>query len=176
MTDPFKAPAPGFDDPLGLLMACHERILGHCETLDKLPAHWAAHGCDDELRQAAKRIHHYFSTAGKLHHQDEEEDLFPRVVRTSIKIAETVHRLRQEHQRMDAAWQALEPLLARPQRIEDEAGFAALCSEFTALYRQHIQTENAFFLDKVQHLLSSQQLKDIGKTMAARRRVEPESW
>ncbi len=27
-------PAPGFDDPLGLLRACHERILGHCRICD----------------------------------------------------------------------------------------------------------------------------------------------
>ena len=27
---------PGFDDPLGLLRACHDRMLAHCELLESL--------------------------------------------------------------------------------------------------------------------------------------------
>lgn len=169
------ASAPDFTDPLGLLLACHGRMLGFCDTLDKLPAHLTAQGCDDDAKQAMKRIHHYFSTAGKLHHEDEEKDVFPRLVRTSLKIAEAIHHLRQDHTHMESAWSALEPLLARPGRIEDIDGFATLCQRFSTLYRAHIVVENAFFNDKAQHLLSSDMLKQIGRTMAERRNVNPAS-
>ncbi|MEJ2436054.1 MAG: hemerythrin domain-containing protein, partial [Pseudolabrys sp.] len=169
MIDPFNQTAPSFDDPLGLLMACHARMLGHCETLLKLADHLAEHGCDDEARQAARRIHTYFSTAGRDHHEDEEQDVFPRVARTSIKVAEVLHGLRQDHKRMDALWHRLEPLMAKPGAIEDIGALRALAEEFAALYRAHIATENAFIRDKLQHLLSEAQLREIGQSMAQRR-------
>lgn len=165
--------APDFGDPLGLLFACHERMLGFCATLEKLPPHLAEQGCDDALRQTAKRIHQYFSTAAKLHHEDEEHDVFPRLVRTSLQIAEVIHRLRQEHTQMGTLWTELEPLLARPQTIEDIDAFAGLCQRFATLYRAHITAENAFFNDKAQHLLSRDALREIGRAMAERRHVDP---
>ena len=42
--------APDFDDPIGLLLACHNKILSHCETLEQLPAHLVSHGPDEEAR------------------------------------------------------------------------------------------------------------------------------
>jgi len=175
MTDPFKKPAPSFDDPLGMLMACHERILGHCETLLKLPDHMAEHGCDDEARQATRRIHTYFSTAGRDHHEDEEEDIFPRVDNSSTEVAEVIDGLRQQHRRMDTLWNTLEPLLAKPDGIEDIDGLRALAEEFAALYREHIGIENEFIRDQLRHLLSEAQLREIGRSMAQRRNVDPQS-
>lgn len=175
MIDPFKKPAPSFDDPLGMLMACHERILGHCETLLKLPDHLAENGCDDEAREAARRIHTYFSTAGRDHHEDEEQDIFPRVVRSSLEAAEVIGGLHQQHLRMDELWNTLEPQLARPDDIQDIGGLRALAGEFAALYREHIGTENEFIRDQLKHLLSEAQLREIGRSMAQRRNVDPQS-
>jgi len=129
---PFPESAPDFDDPLGLLRACHGRILHNCKLLERLPAHLQAHGADAELRQATGKIHRYFSVAVPLHHQDEELDLFPQLARQSLKLAERVHRLRQEHVRLDGLWQSLAPLLAKPDDISDGSAFAALADEFTA--------------------------------------------
>lgn len=174
MPDLFHKPAPTFDDPLGMLMACHERILGHCDTLLKLADHLAEHGCDDEALQAARRIHTYFSTAGRDHHEDEEQDIFPRAVRTSSEVAEVIHGLRQDHKRMEGLWQELEPLMAKPGGIEDIDALRALAEEFATLYRAHIATENDFIRDELQHLLSEAQLREIGRSMAQRRNVDPE--
>jgi len=49
-------PAPGFDDPLGLLRACHERILGHCDTLERLESHLRQHGADQDAQEARQSI------------------------------------------------------------------------------------------------------------------------
>lgn len=169
-----KPAAPDFGDPLGLLLACHERMLGFCATLEKLPAHLAAQGCDEALQQAAKRIHHYFSTAGKLHHEDEEKDVFPRLAHTSPQLADTIQRLQQDHTHMAATWTALEPLLAHPTTITDPSGFADLCARFTTAYREHIATENAFFNDEAQARLNHEMLQQIGRAMAERRHVDPD--
>jgi hemerythrin-like domain-containing protein len=166
---PFPEAAPDFNDPIGLLRACHERILQHCATLERLVEHLRAQGVDAEARSAAGKIHHYFSTAGQHHHQDEEQDLFPRLARQSLKLADRVHRLRQEHTRMDALWQQLGPLLAAPARIDDLDAFAAQIAEFTALYRDHIARENEDLLELARHILSSDEVKKLGKQMAERR-------
>src|SRR5689334_1951600 len=77
--DPFAAPAPGFDEPLEMLAACHERIEAQLRTLEKLVEHLsqncaangAAHGADNSARDAAARVMRYFDTAGVEHHRDE---------------------------------------------------------------------------------------------------------
>lgn len=166
---PFPEAAPDFSDPLGLLRACHERILNHCTTLERLVEHLRTHGVDAEARSAAGKIHHYFSTAGQHHHQDEEQDLFPRIARQSLKLADLVHRLRQDHERMDALWQQLGPLLATPARISDLDALAALIAEFTTLYRSHITRENTELLELARHILSSDEVNRLGKQMAERR-------
>lgn len=166
---PFPEAAPDFSNPLGLLRACHERILQHCATLERLAEHLRTHGVDAEARTAAGKIHHYFSTAGQHHHQDEEQDLFPRLARQSLKLADRVHRLRQDHARMDGLWLQLGPLLAVPSRITDLDAFAALVAEFAALYRDHIASENSEVLELAEHILSSDELKKLGQQMAERR-------
>jgi len=68
---------PDFDDPLGVLRACHERMLAQCNTLQGLVTHVAHNGVDDEARSAIGNVIHYFTTSALHHHQDEEQDLFP---------------------------------------------------------------------------------------------------
>ena len=63
---------PGFDDPIGLLRACHEKMLAHCDLLAAL---LDKDTLDDEAREAARNLVRYFSQSAPLHHRDEEEDL-----------------------------------------------------------------------------------------------------
>lgn len=167
----FSEPAPDFADPLGLLRACHERMLNQCDTLDKMVAHLRAQGLDTEFREAARKVHRYFSTSAVFHHRDEEEDLFPRLVRVSLTMAELIHQLRQEHTRLDAHWQTLEPLLTEPGRIENPNVFEAAVTPFCAAYRAHIRLENDELLERARHILSTKTLKMIGKAMKERREL-----
>lgn len=172
MTKLFPNAAPSFDDPLGLLRACHERILRHCDALLKLAEHLSQNGADEEARKAAEQIRHYFSTAGKHHHQDEEADVFPKLVRQSLKMADMIHRLKKDHAEMDRLWNALEPLLRHPANIQDIEAFKRLAQSFGDLYHRHIDVENNELLAIAQHILSSAQLKEIGATMAERRGIK----
>ncbi len=166
---PFPEAAPDFSKPLALLRACHERILHNCNTLERLLEHLQQHDLDSDARQAAGKIHRYFSTAGQFHHQDEEQDLFPLLARQSLKLADRVHRLRQEHNQMDALWQQLAPLLAKPANITDLAAFASLVEKFTTSYRNHIAFENEEVLEMAEHILSRDAQKKLGAKMAERR-------
>ncbi len=165
---PFPDAAPDFNDPLGLLRACHQRILHHCETLERLPAHLRDHGLDAAARTAVGNLLRYFTTAGRHHHQDEEQDLFPLLARQSLKLADRVHRLHQDHARMETLWQALEPFLKKPDPAQVPE---AAITEFVALYRDHIGRENDDLLEMAHHILSNADLKKLGTRMAERRGI-----
>jgi hemerythrin-like domain-containing protein len=160
---------PGFDDPLGILRACHERMLVHCDILEKLPAHIAAEGVDDEARSAIRKIVTYFSTSAVHHHQDEEQDLFPILNRQSLKLADIVHRLKKDHEKLDQLWQQLSDGLNKPATLAGNAGFAEQSQAYCDICRQHITLENKELLSMAQHILSSRQLEDLGRAMARRR-------
>lgn len=168
----FPPAAPDFSDPLGLLRACHERIFKHCDILESLAAHVADQGIDQEAREAAAQIHRYFSIAAKHHHEDEEQDLFPRLARQSLKLADLVHTLKQDHQQLDALWTEIEPILAKPASIKDVENFQSLAERFAGAYREHARRENTDLLDMAQHIFSSDELKKIGQNMAERRGVK----
>jgi hemerythrin-like domain-containing protein len=163
--------APDFSDPLGLLKACHQRILGYCELLEKLVAHVAENGVDDEAKKAAQQVYRYFSTAGILHHLDEEQDVFPILIRSSIKVAEIIHGLKKDHEAIHVLWTELAPLLEQPQTIADAENFPVLVEQYCQAYRNHIRTEENDFLSIAEHMLSSEQLSTIGKNMKERRKV-----
>ncbi len=167
----FGSAAPGFDQPLGMLRACHERILRQCDTLVKLAAHVKSHGVDDDARSAAAQVHRYFSTAGQHHHADEEDDLFP-LLRVSDELAEVIARLQQDHKAMEKAWAALEPLLSAPQSLAKEPDLAQRAEAFRALYARHIDMENNRLLPQAGTMLSGDQVARLGASMARRRGVD----
>jgi hemerythrin-like domain-containing protein len=162
---------PGFDQPLALLRACHMKILAHCELLEHLVANLDDTGKETENRSAARQVTTYFSTSARLHHQDEEIDLFPLLTRQSLKLADLVHSLKQEHLELDTLWESIAADLKRLQDITDHAALADRVHAFCELNRRHVRRENMEFLPRAESSLSSQQLKDLGATMAARRGI-----
>ena len=167
----FPDDLPGFDQPLALLRACHDKILAHCDLLEQLITHMAGSGADAEARKIAERINRYFSSSAELHHRDEEEDLFPRINRQSLKIAELVFALKKEHQQLETLWKTLSPELKRLSADAFSADFFKSADDFCSLYRAHIERENSEFLPLVANSLSQQELTAIGESMAERRGV-----
>jgi hemerythrin-like domain-containing protein len=159
---------PGFDDPIGLLRACHEKMLAHCALLTALVE---SDSLDDTAREAARNISRYFSTSAALHHRDEEEDLFPRINRQSLKIAELVYTLKKEHETLDALWNRMAPELKQLPGDGFSAAFKQAAKEFSVLSGQHIARENRELLPLASNSLSHQALQEIGEAMAKRRGV-----
>ena len=160
---------PGFDDPIGLLRACHEKMQTHCDLLAALLDKDAL---DDEAREAARNLVRYFSQSAPLHHRDEEEDLFPRINRQSLKVAELVHGLKKEHETLDALWNSVVPELKKLPADGFSEGFKQSAMEFSTLCREHIGRENRELLPLASNSLSQQALAEIGESMAARRGVK----
>lgn len=174
LTGKDSASAPTFDAPLDMLRACHDRIMDQCATLQKLMSHLPMHGSDTQAQQAAQAIMRYFDTAGQMHHQDEELDLFPLLQACNHPDAnELMQHLHGEHQAMDALW-----LRLRPQLQDIAEGKAAvlermLVADFSLAYGRHVMTENTYLLPAAARLLTAEQLQHIGRAMAQRRGVAP---
>ena len=83
MTQPIRlaslmaAPAAGFEEPFGMLAACHERMQRMLALLARLRTHVASHGPDAQAQQAARDVMRYFDQAAPQHHRDEELHVFP---------------------------------------------------------------------------------------------------
>lgn len=176
VTGLLPSPAAGFDDPLALLQACHERIRKHLDLLERLGAHVARMGADEEARRAASSVLRYFSLAGVHHHDDEEQDLFPRLREQAGPTATPaleclVEQLSDEHGRLMEAWERLVPSL---ERICD-GGEAALDAmgilAFVQPMRTHLAVEESRLLPLAARILSTAELCAIGRAMARRRGV-----
>jgi hemerythrin-like domain-containing protein len=165
----FDETAPGFDHPLEMLRACHGKILRQCDTLHKLAAHLEIKGCDTQAMLAAQGILRYLDTAGQLHHQDEEQDLFPALHAALGMDTALLERLLSEHVVMLAAWDALRPTLLQLVAGHDVKLPVVLTEKFIAGYTAHINIENAELLPLAARLLSPQQMEQMGRRMAERR-------
>jgi len=170
-SDPLPDNTPGFDEPLALLRACHTGMLAHCDRLERLVTGPEDAATGEAARTEARKVISYFSSSAPRHHQDEESDLFPLLVRQSLKLADLIHGLRQEHRELAALWEELQPELQRIPEVADHQSLTEKAVAFCELNRNHIQRENREFLPLAESSLSRQQLKDIGIAMASRRGV-----
>ena len=172
----FGAPAPGFDEPLEMLYACHGRIRDQLATLEKLVPHLAREGCDAAAREAAHAVMRYFDLAGVQHHQDEEEDLFPLLRRYAgergrADVRGALDELAREHRAMDEVYGRIRARLsdvaeARAARLDIEQ-----VAHFAWIYRHHILREEEAAFAFAAEALTDEERAGLGARMARRRGV-----
>jgi hemerythrin-like domain-containing protein len=166
------ANAPSFDDPLGMLVACHGRIERQLDTLQRLAAHLPAHGADKDAQAAARAILRYFDNAAPNHHADEEASVFPRLLARRPAARDLVARLEGDHHAtFDANWKRLRPLLASIAAGTREVLPPDFVREVRAAYEAHIAVENGTLIPMCAEALTPTELAEIGGEMAARRGV-----
>lgn len=168
------APAPGADDPLALLSACHGRIARQCATLARLAAHLPEHGSDAVAQTAAASVSRYFETAAAHHHEDEEDDLFPALIESMAgSDAGCLHALVQgllmEHRQLAALWEPLRHTLSEIAAGRPAALPPQQVQAFTDAYAAHIRREEDELLPMAARLISDDTLAGIGQAMKARR-------
>ena len=176
MNEPLPAGAPGFDQPIAVLKHCHDRIRKQLATLGKLGPHLAAHGADEQARQAATAVIRYFDMAAHLHHADEEENLIP-MLQVSARgedaalLAQLAPGILDEHRRMDAMWQGLHEQL---RAIADGSGAALRESDvrhFADTYTAHMEREESHVAPMAARLFSGAQMAELGLAMQVRRGI-----
>ncbi len=165
--------AAGFDAPLELLQACHGRLEQQCATLERLLYHIGRHGGGAAAGRAAAGILKYFRQAAPLHHQDEEENLFPllfaRLDREHAALADLPALLKTQHRALDALWTQLEGDLETLAHGQGARLPAALVEDFIVRNRAHLDLENSRILPAARRLLTAADLAEFGEAMRVRR-------
>lgn len=129
-----------------------------------------------ELRAALD----YFAEAAPKHTADEEESVFPRLRRSKDEAAEhaldLVTTLEHDHEEADAHHRAIDALgrrwLTAGQLTSDDIhDFGNRLQVLQAIYGRHIAIEDRELFPAAARLLSPEELRSIGREMAARRGV-----
>lgn len=163
-----NASAPTWDDPIEMLYACHGKVKQFCQQLHLLHDHLAQHGCDATAEQAIYQISQYFNRSAPLHHQDEEEDLFPALVSYYPLAQKQIDDLQQQHITLHQNWDALHTQLQETRQGTRSAPDVSLIRAFTDGYQRHIPPEEALFELAKQHIPANH-LRELSKKMAQRR-------
>lgn len=174
MTDLLKPAAPGMDEPLEILEACHGRIEQQLITLSRLLDHLPKAGADAQAVDAVRGILRYFDLAGPHHHADEEQDLFPylrQIAAHDRPLQDLIDRLLVDHRGMAAAWAALRAELVEVAEGRADALQAQTAAEFSRRYREHIERENGVLLPAARRYLDADAVATLSTAMVARRRT-----
>ena len=175
-----SAPAAGFEEPFGMLEACHERVERMLRLITLLQEHLQKKGLDEQVRQAARDVMRYFDLAAPLHHEDEERHVFPPLMLgADAAVKALVLRLIQDHRQMEVAWKGARAVLIALVDRGASAPFETLTvwqkvalNDFARLYRHHLDDEEGVAYPVARRLLSPEAVAAMSKDMMARRGLD----
>ena len=177
MSDTPTRPATDADAPLQDFSRCHEGFVTVLEASLGLP----------EMIVTAARSRSYAADMLKMfhdrllaHHDDEERDLFPAVLRVAQPGDEAdraramVAQLIREHREIAQLWKQLEPAVQAVANGYLPRLDAALLQELVRRFNEHVRSEEEKFLPFAQQVLA-RQAEDMAKLgLALHQRHEAE--
>jgi hemerythrin-like domain-containing protein len=171
-------PGVGFEQPFGMLAACHERVQRSLDLLRRLLDHLQASGLDAEARAAAHDVWRYFELAAPAHHTDEERHVVPRLRASGdLWLAAVARRIEADHEALRSLWQRLGPLLHDLHQPDSTLTpdtlptLRPLADAFIDLHARHLPLEDSMAFTRVQARMDEHELQVMGDEMAARRRT-----
>jgi hemerythrin-like domain-containing protein len=152
---------------------CHMGILSKLDMLGELPALLEP---ARRARDIAERAIDFFQAAIFEHHQDEERELFPAVIRDCQKgeeldrVQAMVHRLTEEHRSLEKLWKTLEPGLKRVAQGKSTDLQAHDIQLLVTQYAAHARYEEQEFLPLSQVILgrNSNHMSALGLSLHIR--------
>ena len=170
--------APGPDNPIGMLMACHRRLEARLETLTRVVEVYQQRDEEryDQAAGAIGLVVRHLRGPARLHHEDEELSLVPRLAHQDAVVAQQLAALEREHELLDARWAAVLPgllQLAGGAEPTDElvAEVAKGVASLRKGYAAHIQREDEVIYPAAKRILDAEDLAEVGVEMASRRHV-----
>ena len=167
---------PGFDDPVGLMIACHRRIERFLAVLVDLAMRVHGSTLNVTERDALETALRYFRDAAPHHTVDEERGLFPTLAQSADQAVSYLSDLEHDHRRGERLHLAADRLglkWLRDGTLGDTevAELQADLAELSALYREHIRIEEEHVFPSARRALPRHVLEKIGRDMASRRGV-----
>jgi len=168
-------------DPLQFLVDCHEQIEERLRTLERLIPNLRSDS--EERRQVAREALDdalcFLTTMGKLHTEDEEQSLFPRLLINSDDdaeaLAELAATLEAQHREKElvlgklVAYVRNLPPAPRVLPAEQVNRVEALVLHLGSLYRPHIMLENQRLIPLSADHLKEHDLEEMRHEMCSRR-------
>jgi hemerythrin-like domain-containing protein len=162
-------------DGMEVLDVCHRQILFSLGKLSALIARLATFGPDAEAREMAREISNFLSTTVRLHHEDEERHVFPKMLATGDpELVQAVLRLQTDHRWLEEDWLQLAPhiqAVASGQSWYDLDLLRDGAAVFTALLHDHLALEESLIYPQARDKLHAGERREMGREMAARRRA-----
>ncbi|HHE9996318.1 hemerythrin domain-containing protein [Haemophilus influenzae] len=159
-----------WNEPIEMLYACHSKVKRFCRQLSILPDYLEKHGYTQAVLNDVEQILSYFNRAAPLHHDDEELDFFPQLVKVAPQAQSAIDELEQQHKNLHKNWNALsaqlEELISEQRQNIDEH----LIEHFVQGYERHITLEEPLF-EMGREFLADDVLSEMGKNMSIRRQV-----
>lgn len=150
------APKRASEDVVDALLECHERIRGFVELARRLGEHGELPA--EEVRQAASRVHRYFSLALPLHVRDEEESILPRLHGLGGAIADALDRMARQHAEHEPPLARLLELCAvlgaQPEKhttLRDD--LASVASRLEREFQEHLESEERYVFPAIRERL-----------------------
>ena len=173
----FRTPGAGFDQPIEMWLACHERVQRFAALLSRLAEHVRTEGANEDAQVTATSIRRYFNEAAPRHHEDEEVDMFPRLrerldAQRDKTVLDVLDQVEADHLEMAGVWKRIDAHLAAiagGQRIELEQ---PLIDRFATAYRHHIDAEERVLLPALRKALGRSDWQAVGRAMAERRGLD----
>ena len=177
-----ETPSPvaeaGERTPIDDFSDCHAGILAALRTFTTLPP------LQDAARRAQQVARHTLDLMDKAvleHHTEEEEELFPAVLRSAEagherpRVQSLVGRLIDEHREIEELWKRLKPEVARAAGGKPANLPADAVNLLVGLYRQHAQTEERDFLPLAREILgrNGNHMAALGLALHLRHRAAP---
>lgn len=144
------------DEPLNEFSQCHAGILSQLQALAQLPALMEAAA---RARSIAEKSQEMFKHAVLEHHAEEENELFPAVLRSANpgeerdRVQALIDRLTLEHRSLEALWKRIESTVSAGARGKPADIDAAVVAELVRAYSAHAQFEEEHFLPLSQEIL-----------------------
>ncbi|MDP1740442.1 MAG: hemerythrin domain-containing protein [Polaromonas sp.] len=177
-TDPAASDMDTSNGPLTSFSQCHVGILSQLQAFEELPVLQAA---AVRARTVAAQTLSLFREAVFVHHADEENELFPAVLRSAVagpeadKVRAIIRRLTEEHRMIEARWKSLEPAVRAVAKASASDLDTAAVQELAQAYTAHARFEEEQFLPLAQTILSrnGNHMEALGLSLHLRHAPQP---
>jgi hemerythrin-like domain-containing protein len=181
MNPPSPPPAVDTDAPLNNFSHCHAGILHQLDHLRDLAGLLAP---ARRAHQIASDMLGFFRPAAFEHHQEEERELFPAVLASSLPGEERQHvqvlvdALTREHRDIERQWAALEPHLKKLAKGQPTVVDPDAIRDLVDQYKAHARFEEMEFLPLSQQILgrNGNHLAALGLSLHIRHQPRPPAY
>lgn len=166
---PIAAPSP-----FEALDLDHQQIMRMLADMSRLAVQLESNPVDAQAQERARRIFVFFNENARRHHADEEQHVFPALIRNGDDpLVQQILRLQEDHGWIESDWLELAPQfesIAAGYHWHNPEQLALAVPVFSALYHDHIALEESLIYPQAKARMTPRDLAGMGREMVQRRR------